>query len=264
MPGPIDQLDAKRPLVLSAESFPRDYLVNEAGKSIERLKTVAGILIRELERKLSLEVLKRQKENFDLYRQVVAQKRNSKNEIYSLHEPRVYRVAKGRDRKPYEYGTKVSVATTRKSGIVVGVVNRETNIRDGKTLEEAVGHIETALGKTPKTIVCDRGYRSASKIDGSTVASPKAPVKRDTACRRRKKRRLCRRRSAIEPIVGHLKSDFRLSRNYLGGQLGDQIDLPMAASAWNLEKWMAAAALFYFFIIYRLVFTNRERVKLTF
>jgi IS5 family transposase len=69
---------------------------------------------------------------------------------------------------------------------------------------------------------------------------PKKPLKRDSRYQRDKKRKQCRRRAAIEPIIGHMKSDYRLSRNFLKGIAGDQINLLMAATAWNLRKWMIA------------------------
>ncbi|KAF3984758.1 MAG: transposase, partial [Methylococcales symbiont of Hymedesmia sp. n. MRB-2018] len=61
---------------------------------------------------------------------------------------------------------------------------------------------------------------------------------------RDKKRKLCKRRAAIEPIIGHLKSDFRLSRNLLKGNIGDEINVLMAACAWNLRKWLVMAGIF--------------------
>ncbi|VVH64966.1 ISPg7, transposase, partial [uncultured Gammaproteobacteria bacterium] len=71
-------------------------------------------------------------------------------------------------------------------------------------------------------------------------------LKRDNRYQRDKKRKLCKRRAAIEPIIGHLKSDFRLSRNLLKGQVGDEINVLMAACAWNLRKWLAIATIFLF------------------
>jgi IS5 family transposase len=50
-----------------------------------------------------------------------------------------------------------------------------------------------------------------------------------------KKRKLCKRRAAIEPIIGHLNSDFRLSSNLLKGQDGDEINVLMAACACERE-----------------------------
>jgi len=72
------------------------------------------------------------------------------------------------------------------------------------------------------------------------VVLPSTPLKRDSAYQRQTKRELCRKRSAIEPIIGHLKHDYRLSRNWLKGSCGDSINVLMAACAWNLNKWMMA------------------------
>ena len=92
--------------------------------------------------------------------------------------------------------------------------------------------------------VVDRGYRGAKKQVDVEVLLPSAPFKRDTDSEKRNKRRLCRQRAAIEPIIGHLKQDFRLQRNWLKGSQGDAINLLMAACAWNLRKWMLAFFLF--------------------
>lgn len=94
--------------------------------------------------------------------------------------------------------------------------------------------------------VVDRGYRGAKKhiSDEVGILLPSPPLKRDNAYQRQKKRILCRRRAAIDPIIGHLKHDYRLSRNWLKGSEGDAINLHMAACAWNLRKWLVAFFLF--------------------
>jgi transposase, IS5 family len=79
-----------------------------------------------------------------------------------------------------------------------------------------------------------------SRVNDTVIQLPKKPLKRDNRYQREKKRKQCRRRAAIEPIIGHLKSDFRLSRNFLKGTAGDEINLLMAATAWNLRKWLIA------------------------
>ena len=94
--------------------------------------------------------------------------------------------------------------------------------------------------------IVDRGYRGVKKQVKISVLLPSTPLKRDTPERRQEKRKLCQRRAAIEPIIGHLKADYRLSRNWLKGSQGDSINLLMAACAWNLKKWMIA---FFFFDI---------------
>jgi IS5 family transposase len=88
--------------------------------------------------------------------------------------------------------------------------------------------------------VVDRGYRGRNEVNGTEIILPKKPLKRDNRYQRDKKRKQCRRRAAIEPIIGHLKSDYRLSRNFLKGIAGDEINLLLAATAWNLRKWLIA------------------------
>ena len=94
--------------------------------------------------------------------------------------------------------------------------------------------------------MCDRGYVGVKEVLGAKIILPKKALKRDNRYQRDKKRKLCKRRAAIEPIIGHLKSDFRLSRNLLKGQVGDEINVLMAACAWNLRKWLIATAIFLF------------------
>ena len=97
---------------------------------------------------------------------------------------------------------------------------------------------ETSRGKPAKEAVYDRGYRGRNRDH-----FPSTPLKRDTRYQRDKQRKRCRRHAAIEPIIGHLKSDFRLTRNFLKGAIGDLINVLMAACAWNLNKWLRLAFL---------------------
>jgi IS5 family transposase len=213
----------------------------KARRALKRLRTIAGVLIRELRRKLSNYCLfEHYQKDFLLYERVLSQQPKDKNKIYSLHEPQVYCIAKGKDHKQYEYGNKVSVASTAKGNLIVGVVSHENNIHDGHTLPEVLEHIEASRGKAVKRGVVDRGYRGRSEVNGTEIILPKKPLKRDNRYQRDKKRKQCRRRAAIEPIIGHLKSDYRLSRNFLKGIAGDEINLLLAATAWNLRKWLIA------------------------
>jgi transposase, IS5 family len=213
----------------------------KAVKAIKRLRTIAGILLRELQRKLPEQNLLQQENNFALYQKVLTQQKHDRNKIYSLHEPQAYCVAKGKDHKPYEYGAKASLVTTAQRGIILSAVSHATNISDVNTLEEV---LSKALGVRRTQIheaVCDRGYRGRKEVDGITIVLPEKSKARDTRYERDKKRAKCRRRAAIEPLIGHLKSGFRLARNYLKGVAGDEVNLLMAACAWNLRKWMILA-----------------------
>ena len=103
----------------------------------------------------------------------------NKNKIYSLHEPQVYCIAKGKDHKAYEYGNKVSVASTAKGNLIVGVVSYDKNIHDGHTLSEVLAYVHNSRGSVVDTAVCDRGYRGKSVMGDTTIVLPKPPLKRD-------------------------------------------------------------------------------------
>ena len=201
----------------------------KAKKSLKRLRTIAGILIRELRRTLPKHSLfEHHQKDFLFYERVLGQQPKDKNKLYSLHEPAVYCIGKGKDHKQYEYGNKVSIASTAKTNIIVGVVSHESNIQDNHTLPDVLSHIESSRGKEVKHAVCDRGYRGKKTFGNTEVILPLPPLKRDNRYQRDKKKKRCRRRATIEPISGHLKIDFRLTRNFLKGIAGDNINLLMA------------------------------------
>ena len=234
----------------------------KAKKALKRLRTIANKLIRELQRKLPQHLLfETYQKDFLFYQRVLAQQPKDKNKIYSLHEPNVYVIAKGKDHKQYEYGNKVSIVSTKDNNIIVGVVSHQTNIHDSKTLDDAITHANSNRDKDKpiQQAVCDRGYVGTKEASGAKIVLPKKALKRDNRYQRDKKRRLCKRRAAIEPIIGHLKSDFRLSRNLLKGQIGDEINVLMAAAAWNLKKWLVATVIFLFLQKVGLFFVKYQR-----
>ena len=147
-------------------------------------------------------------------------------------------MAKGKDNKSYEYGTKASIVSTYTNGIIVGVAAHDINQHDSKTLESALRSAHTKRTTTIDEAVCDRGYRGVKQVGGTTISIPGIHLKRDTEEQKEDKRAKFRRRAAVEPIIGHLKNDYRMARNYLKGFVGDQINLLMAACAWNLKKWV--------------------------
>lgn len=207
----------------------------KADAAKRKLRTIAGRLVRELERRLATGVFARE---LELFKKVLAQEKNSKDKIYSLHEPEVYRMGKGKPHKKYEYGYRASVVLTQRTGIIVGAMAFKTNVYDGHTLEEVLQQAETLTGKFPRTATVDRGYQGKQQVGGTQVHIPKPPLKRDTAYQKRKKRKHHRRRAAIEPIIGHLKADHRAARNFLKGQIGDSINFIMAAAGFNFKKLM--------------------------
>ena len=99
--------------------------------------------------------------------------------------------------------------------------------------------MESNLGHTPKELVYDRGGKGQKQIGDTIISTPdNRPLKRDTPYQKRKKRKKFRRRAAIEPVIGHLKTDFRMGQNYLHGKQSPQINAFLAATGWNLKKMM--------------------------
>ena len=233
-------------LRLACRHFRHVKRRSKARKALKRLRTIAGVLMRELQRKLPEAVLEQEVQHFALYKRVIEQRPKDKNKVYSLHESDVYCVGKGKDHKAYEYGRKASIVSAKESNIIVGVASHDEHEHDSKTLKAALESASEHRAKPIKLAVVDRGYRGAKKHipNDIEILLPSPPLKRDNAYQRQKKRILCRRRAAIEPIIGHLKHDYRLSRNWLKGSHGDAINLHMAACAWNLRKWMVAFFLF--------------------
>jgi IS5 family transposase len=223
-----------------------------------KLKTIAGRLVRELERKLPKGTYQKE---LALFKRVLSQSRTSKDKVYSLHEPEVYCIAKGKASKKYEYGCKGSVVLTQNTGILVGAMTFSKNIYDGHTLEVVLDQATSLTGSQPKTATVDRGYQGKNEVNGTKIIRPSKSLKKDTAYQKRKKRKHCRRRAAIEPVIGHLKADHRAVRNYLKGVVGDEINFLMAASAFNFKKLMTKLENQAFCLINRWLFSFLIRIN---
>jgi IS5 family transposase len=231
---------------LMAQRWRKDPRQRKAARRGQRrLRTIAGALLRELERKLCPEIRQEEKEAFALYRRVLGQKRQDSEKIYSLHEPHVYCIAKGKEHKKYEFGTKASLAMTKTHGVIVAAVAHETNQYDGHTLPEVLEQAEAITDQRAKVAIVDRGYRGRKTVGDTEIHVPgKSPAGQSRA-KSAKMRARFRRRAAIEPVISHLKYDFRLLRCFLKGFAGDQINLMLAAAAWNFRKWMRDASSFW-------------------
>jgi len=222
--------------LMLAQRFRKHPKNRKKAKAAERkLKTIAGRLLREIERQLAEE--SRDEYAFFLERasRILPQKRGDKQKIYSLHEPEVYCISKGKDHKKYEFGTKASIVLTKHSGIIVGALNIHNQF-DGHSLPAVLKQTERLTGRRPKVAIADRGYRGKKEVGTTKIALPKAPGKRTTNYEKQKARQRFRRRAGIEPIIGHLKSDHRMLRNYLKGSVGDDINIFLAAAAFNYKK----------------------------
>lgn len=212
----------------------------QAKKSVKKLKTIAGRLIRELRRKLPEEQQEWHAEELDLFEKVINQKRSDKNKVYSLHKPFTSCIAKGKAHKQYEFGNKVGLTTTYQNLIITSIKSYKGNPHDSKTIEPLLDQIKEHRLTTPEEVIYDRGGKGQKQIGTTKVSTPdRKPLKRDNAYQKRKKRVKFRRRAAIEPVIGHLKSSFRMGQNYLHGEKSPQINAFLAATGWNLKKMMS-------------------------
>lgn len=202
-----------------------------------KLKTISGRVLRDVSRKLKYQGdHEHYKEQLGLYFRVLAQKRNDTNKIYSLHEPGVACIAKGKAHKKYEFGSKVSFAVIPKSNVIVAAVNFQGNPHDSQTAESTLARAESNSDNEFMNAIVDRGFRGKKMINHTNMIIPDSgQSKTQTPYQRRKKRMQCRSRAAIEPVIGHIKHDHRMVRNYLKGTEGDQINPILAAAAFNFK-----------------------------
>jgi IS5 family transposase len=207
-----------------------------ARKAARRLKTIAGRVVRQLDAGVPEE--SRDRRWLETAKKILNQKRSDSGKIYSLHEPEVYCVSKGKEHKKYEFGSKASVVAGKKRGVILGAYSLPENDYDGHSLDPALEQVERVAGYRPAVAIGDKGYRGKSHCGTTEVVTPGKPKKTATVYEKRKAKARFRRRAAIEPRIGHLKSDFRLGRNFLKGQIGDAINLLLAAAASNLSLWM--------------------------
>ena len=206
----------------------------KALKADRQLRTIAGRLVRELER--NLEGKKGYEKMFELYYKVLSQNRKSKNKVYSLHEPDVVCVSKGKEHKQYEFGNKVSILRSW-SGLILGACSFR-NEYDGHTIEKTLEQTQRMTGKQVDKLAGDRGYRGIKQIGQTKILIPDTPKAKDSYYQKRKKHKLFCKRAGIEPTIGHLKADHRLSRNFYKGVKGDAINVLLAAAAYNFKRAM--------------------------
>jgi transposase, IS5 family len=217
-----------------------------ANKALKSLRTMLGRVIRDVARKIAGQPALEEAFSALLARaRTVREQRQRERgrKLYSLHAPEVECIGKGKAHKPYEFGVKVSVATPlhRCAGgqFVAHVAALPGNPYDGHTLAAVIPAIEASTGGTIRRILADRGYRGHNA----------PPTHRFRVFIQGQKRRVTdaikrelRRRSAVEPVIGHLKSDHRMNRNHLAGRHGDATNAVLAAVGYNFRlilRWLA-------------------------
>ena len=235
----------------------------QAKKAKRRLKTIANTQLRELERKMSDEQKERHEKAIDIYKRAANQQKNDKNKIYSLHKPFTRCIAKGKAHKQYEFGNKVGLITTGKKGkkIITAIKAFIDNPFDGHTIEPLLDQMERNDLTLPKELIYDRGGKGKSQIKGVIIQTPGKAKANDTAYKKRQQREKFRARAGIEPIIGHLKIDYRMGQNYLLGEKGIQINALMAATAWNMKKMMEKLKEKLLHFIFKLFYWNKFYYK---
>lgn len=206
-------------------------------KALRTLKGYTGRVLRDLRRQLSEipegPLRERVLDRLVLGSRLLRQTPKSTGKIYALHEPEVDCISKGKARVRYEFGCKVSVATTLAEGFVVGMRALPGNPYDGHTLAEALEQVEILTDRRPRLAVVDRGYRGHG-VEGTQVliSGTRRGLTPVLA-------RALRRRSSIEPEIGHMKSDGRLARCGLRGTTGDALFAVLCGCGHNLRKILA-------------------------
>ncbi|GHV93506.1 hypothetical protein AGMMS50268_40090 [Spirochaetia bacterium] len=232
----------------------------QAKKARKRLRTIANAQIRDLKRKMSGAEKEAYRETVERYEKAVNQERNDREKVYSLHKPFTRCIAKGKAHKQYEFGNKVGIVVTGNQGrkIITAVKAFLGSPYDGHTIEPLLEQMEHNGMALSKEIIYDRGGKGRKEIKGVKILTPDKPKQTDSAYQKQQKRKRFRSQAGIEPIIGHLKTDFRMAQNYLHGEAGIQINAFMAAAAWNFKRYMAVlsekAARLFWRIFIRLFF----------
>ena len=218
-------------LLLKQSRYAHAKQYRRSKRATKKLKTQLGRVIRDIERKFEVHSDPKLQELILLANRLYFQKRDDKGKVYSIHEPHVDCISKGKAHKPYEFGVKAGIVITARKNWILAAHALHGNPYDGKTLKTSIQLTEKNTGVTVTTAFVDKGYRGS-------VHHPEHVDVHLSGKRRLKPglKRLLKRRSAIEPIIGHTKHDHRMDVNLLKGRIGDKINVLLAAGAFNLKK----------------------------
>ena len=205
--------------------------------ALKTLRSICKSMVRKLEKKSSNKELLKKDDEIVKIKNMLKEKKDTR--IYSLHEPEVGCITKGKAGVKHEYGSKASIVVTKNSGVIVGAADFARNPNDSTTLKDSIDSVRENTGNTPQDCYVDRGYRGAQEKNSEiNVHIPSSPTGDMTDEEKSEARVNFGRRSSVEPIIAHLKSDHRLNRNYLEGRIGDKNNLLLACSAYNFKKWI--------------------------
>ncbi|MEY9676873.1 IS5 family transposase [Bradyrhizobium elkanii] len=234
---------AKRAAIMVGR-YTHAHQFKRARRQLRFLRTRLGRIIRDIRRKIDGDAALEARFGplLDLAQRVRSQDQHQRGpKVYALHAPEVECIGKGKARAPYEFGCKVSIATpvtSPKGGqFVLHAKALHGNPFDGHTLGPVVADMEKFTGVEARRIHVDKGYRGHNHPHRLRVWIS-GQVRRVTASIRRE----MKRRAAVEPVIGHVKAEHRMDRNYLKGRVGDRINAVLAAAGYNfglLLRWLA-------------------------
>jgi len=241
----------KRALLMQGR-YSHARQTNRARREQKRLRIYLGRVIRDIQRKCSepdgllATMLGRASPTYD-------QTRNDSNKLYSMPAPAVDCISNGKVHKKYEFGCKVSLVSTSKDNWIIGAQAIHGNPYDGHTLKEALDQAEAITGWRPEHAYCDKGYKGNPKVLNKTEIHLANKKKKSMKA---SEWQWYRRRSSIEPIIGHTKQDHRMDRNYLKGEEGDKINAILAGCGFNIRKLLRAILLWLFKERFRRIITD--------
>lgn len=213
-----------------------------AAKQTKKLRTMLGCLIRDIDRKSGGQMSIYLEKELNLAQRLHSQKKGDKNKLYSLHEPETVCISKGKAHKKYELGYKVSLTVTTKDSWIVCSLGLENNPYDGHTLTQTLERSEQLIGAKIKEAFVDRGYKGHGYQGDAEIHIDRQ--RRGGLAKRLWKK--MKHRAAVEPVIGHLKSDKRMGRNYLGGVLGNKVNATLSGAGYNFRKLLKLLFVFIF------------------
>jgi len=232
--------------------------MKRARRMQKRLKVYLGRVYRDVQRKLVAmpEHAEKFQKLLGRIERILTQQRKDKGKLYSVHAPEVECLAKGKAHKPYEFGVKVSLATTQASNFVVGLQALAGNPYDGHTLVGQLDQVERLTGTRPRRCVVDQRYRG----HGVDTSQTEVLISRQRQVVTRAQKQALRRRNAIEPIIGHMKADGFLGRNFLKGANGDKLNALLCGMGQNLQAILRHLRVF----LLRVIFLGLDRGVVSF
>lgn len=210
--------------------------MKRARKCTNKLNTYLGRVIRDIERKCE-NPSEKMSRLLKISKRIQGQKRNDKNKIYSIHETEISCISKGKPHKKYEFGNKVGIATTVKNNWIVASLSFKGSPYDGNTTRATIEQTKRLTNIIPKFVFVDNGYKGdeSKKVEEDFDTNVFVDQKRRGKVSKYLWKQM-KQRARIEPIIGHLKNDYRMNKNLLKGTQGDSVNAILSAAGMNLRK----------------------------